>query len=37
MDDLLTDFLTETSESLAELDTALVKLERTPNDEETLS
>ena len=37
MDDLLADFLTETSESLAELDTALVKLERTPNDEETLS
>ncbi len=37
MDDLLADFLTETSESLAELDTALVKLERIPNDEETLS
>jgi len=28
MDDLLADFLTETSESLAELDVALVKLER---------
>ena len=37
MDDLLADFLTETSESLAELDTALVKLERTPNDADTLS
>jgi two-component system, chemotaxis family, sensor kinase CheA len=37
MDDLLTDFLTETSESLAELDVALVKLERTPDDAGTLS
>jgi two-component system chemotaxis sensor kinase CheA len=37
MDDLLADFLTETNESLAELDTALVKLERTPNDTETLA
>jgi two-component system chemotaxis sensor kinase CheA len=37
MDDLLADFLTETNESLAELDTALVKLERIPNDRETLS
>jgi two-component system, chemotaxis family, sensor kinase CheA len=32
MDDLLTDFLTETTESLAELDVALVTLERTPDD-----
>jgi len=37
MDDLLADFLTETNESLAELDTALVKLERTPDDAETLA
>ena len=37
MDDLLADFLTETNESLAELDVALVTLERTPNDEQTLS
>jgi two-component system, chemotaxis family, sensor kinase CheA len=37
MDDLLTDFLTETTESLAELDVALVKLERTPDDAGTLS
>ncbi|MGE0223707.1 MAG: chemotaxis protein CheW, partial [Acetobacteraceae bacterium] len=37
MDDLLVDFLTETNESLAELDVALVTLERTPDDAETLS
>ncbi len=37
MDDLLADFLTETNENLAELDVALVTLERTPNDEDTLS
>src|SRR3954454_18203219 len=37
VDDLLSDFLTETNESLAELDVALVKLERTPDDAETLS
>ena len=37
MDDLLTDFLTETNESLAELDVALVTLERTPDDAGTLS
>ncbi len=37
MDDLLADFLTETNESLAELDLALVKLERTPDDAPTLS
>ncbi|NPD67232.1 hybrid sensor histidine kinase/response regulator [Lichenicola cladoniae] len=37
MDDLLADFLTETSESLSELDLAVVRLERTPNDQPTLS
>ncbi len=37
MDDLISEFLTETNESLAELDLALVKLERTPNDSATLS
>ena len=37
MDDLLADFLTETNESLAELDLALLRLERTPDDAETLS
>jgi two-component system chemotaxis sensor kinase CheA len=37
MDDLLVDFLTETNESLAELDVALLALERTPNDAATLS
>ena len=37
MDDLLADFLTETNESIAELDVALVKLERTPDDADTLS
>ncbi len=37
MDDLLADFLTETNENLAELDVALVKLEQTPDDAETLS
>ncbi|MEA2770966.1 MAG: two-component system, chemotaxis family, sensor kinase CheA, partial [Acetobacteraceae bacterium] len=36
MDDLLSDFLTETNESLAELDGALLTLERTPDDAETL-
>jgi two-component system chemotaxis sensor kinase CheA len=36
MDDLIAEFLTETNESLAELDLALVKLERTPNDSATL-
>ncbi len=36
MDDLLADFLTETNESLADLDLALVKLEQTPDDSETL-
>jgi two-component system, chemotaxis family, sensor kinase CheA len=37
MDDLIADFLTETNESIADLDTALVKLERTPDDKDTLS
>ncbi len=37
MDDLLADFLTETNESLAELDVALVRLERTPDDGDTLA
>ncbi|MGI4746014.1 MAG: hybrid sensor histidine kinase/response regulator [Janthinobacterium lividum] len=37
MDDLLAEFLTETSESLSELDLAVVRLERTPNDQPTLS
>ncbi len=37
MDDLLTDFLTEVNEGLAELDTALVMLERSPADGPTLS
>ncbi len=37
MDDLLADFLTETNEGLADLDVALVKLERTPDDRDTLS
>jgi two-component system chemotaxis sensor kinase CheA len=36
MDDLLADFLTETSESLGDLDVALLKLEQNPNDKDTL-
>src|SRR5258708_35696434 len=36
MDDLLADFLTETNESLSDLDLALVKLERAPDDAQTL-
>ena len=36
MDDLISDFLTETNESLAELDVALLTLERTPDDANTL-
>src|SRR3546814_4116578 len=36
MDDLLSEFLTETNESLAELDVELVKLEQNPNDKELL-
>ncbi len=37
MDDLIADFLTETNESIADLDVALVNLERTPDDQATLS
>ncbi|WP_041793637.1 chemotaxis protein CheW [Pararhodospirillum photometricum] len=37
MDDLLSEFLTETSESLATLDVELVNLERNPNDRDILS
>jgi two-component system chemotaxis sensor kinase CheA len=36
MDDLLAEFVTEAGESLAELDIALLKLEQTPSDAETL-
>ena len=36
MDDLLADFLTETLESLGQLDSELVKLERQPDDKPTL-
>ena len=37
MDDLLAEFLTETNENLAELDVALVTLERAPDDAATLA
>ena len=37
MDDLIAEFLTETSESLQELDTDLVHLEQNPNDKNLLS
>ncbi len=37
MDELLADFLTETNENLAELDVALLTLERAPDDANTLS
>ncbi len=37
MDDLLPEFLAETNEALADLDLALVKLERNPGDQATLS
>jgi two-component system chemotaxis sensor kinase CheA len=37
MDDLLAEFLTETNENLAELDTALLRLERAPDDAATIS
>ncbi len=37
MDDRLAEFLTETNDSLAELDVALVRFERSPGDSETLS
>src|ERR1044072_8935870 len=36
MDDLLSEFLTETSENLSVLDVELVKLEQNPNDMELL-
>ncbi len=36
MEDLLPDFLSETLESLVQLDTQLVKLEREPDDKKTL-
>lgn len=36
MDELLSEFLTETSESLATLDVELVRLEQNPNDPELL-
>ncbi|MFM9890261.1 MAG: chemotaxis protein CheW [Rickettsiales bacterium] len=36
MDDLISEFITETSESLAVLDLELVKLEQNPNDREIL-
>ena len=37
MDDLLSEFLTETNESLTVLDMDLVQLEQNPNDPELLS
>ncbi len=37
MDDLLSEFLTETSESLDTIDTELVRFESQPNDKETLN
>ena len=37
LDDLLAEFLTETLESLSELDLAVVRLERAPDDQPTLS
>ncbi|MDB5416076.1 MAG: cheA [Rubritepida sp.] len=37
MDDLLADFLTETNEGLASLDTALLQLERNPSNTAVLS
>jgi len=37
MDDLLPDFLIEANEGLAELDVALLRLERAPQDQPTLS
>src|SRR6187402_2883453 len=36
MDDLIGEFITETSESLAVLDSELVKLEQNPNDQAIL-
>lgn len=37
MDDLLSEFLTETAESMDVLDTELIKLEQNPNDQAILS
>lgn len=37
MDDLIAEFLTETNESLGELDTDMVNLEKNPNDKDLLS
>ncbi len=37
MDDLLREFLTETTESIAQIDVELVKLEQNPNNPELLS
>ena len=37
MDELLADFLAETTEGLAALDGALLKLERSPGDAATLA
>ena len=37
MDDLLREFLTETNESIAQLDVELVRLEQNPNDPELIS
>ena len=37
MDDLIAEFLTETNESIADLDNDLVKLEQNPNDTDLLS
>jgi two-component system chemotaxis sensor kinase CheA len=37
MDDLIAEFLTETNESLQELDTDLIKLEQNPNDKDLIS
>ncbi len=37
MDDLISEFITETSEALAVLDMELIKLEQNPNDREILS
>src|SRR3954470_21618425 len=37
MQDLIVEFLTETNENIAELDTALVQLEQNPGDRDLLS
>lgn len=37
MDEIFLEFITETNESLGELDTALVNLEQNPNDKDLLS